>query len=127
MRRTILCPASAAALVLLVAACGSSGSGGSSASTGGCSTPTSNIAVEASDGLKFDADTYSASAGCIGVQYTNGGSLAHTLLVKGQKGFKLSIGTNDSGSIELPSGTYRLYCDLPGHEAAGMHAVLTVT
>jgi plastocyanin len=126
MRRTLTCIAGAAALALPLPACGSTGSG-DSAAKGGCGTPTSTIAVQAFDRLQFDADTFNASAGCIGVQYTNAGTLAHTLLVKGQKGFKLSIGKSASGSIELSAGTYRLYCDLPGHEAAGMHAELIVT
>lgn len=129
MRRTLTSIAGVAALALPLAACGSSGSSDSAATTskGGCGTPASTIAVEAFDRLKFDADTFGASAGCIGVVYTNGGSLAHTLLVKDHKGFKLSIGKRATGSIELPAGAYRLYCDLPGHEAAGMHAVLNVT
>lgn len=126
MRRTLTCIAGAAALALPLAACGSSGSSDSGASTGDC-TPTSNVAVKAFDRLKFDADTFNASAGCIEVTYTNEGALAHTLLVKGQSGFKLSIGKSDQGTIELPAGTYRLYCDLPGHESAGMHAELVVT
>lgn len=126
MRRTLTCIASAAALAVPLAACGSSGSSDPGASKGGC-TPTSNIAVKAFDQLKFDAGAFNASAGCIGVTYTNEGALAHTLVVKGQPGFKLSIGKSAEGTIELQAGTYRLYCDLPGHESAGMHAELVVT
>jgi uncharacterized cupredoxin-like copper-binding protein len=29
-------------------------------------------------------------------------------------------------TYDLPTGTYRLVCDIPGHEAAGMVATLTV-
>jgi plastocyanin len=31
-----------------------------------------------------------------------------------------------SGTIVLPPGTYDYYCDIPGHEPAGMKGVLTV-
>ncbi len=124
MHRTIAGIAGAAALAIALAGCGGTGDGAKAAR---CSPATSNLAVEAFDKLKFDADAFSASAGCVGIEYTNQGSLAHTLLIKGQAGFKLSIGTRASGSIDLAPGTYRLYCDLPGHESAGMHAVLTVS
>lgn len=127
MRRTLTCIASAAALALPLAACGSSDSADPGSSASGCDTPTSDLTVEGLDRLAFDADTYRTAAGCIEVRYTNAGTVPHTLLVQGQKGFKLSIGRSDTGAIELPAGTYRLYCDLPGHEAAGMHAELTVT
>ncbi len=119
--------ASVAALALPLTACGSSSSSAANGSKVKCATPTSDLTVEAFDRLKFDADKFDASAGCIKVQYTNVGVIAHTLLVEGEKGFKLSVGKSDSGNIELSAGTYRIYCDLPGHEAAGMHAVLTVT
>ena len=42
-------------------------------------------------------------------------------------GFKLSVGDEATGTVELTPGTYTLFCDLPGHESAGMKATLTVT
>jgi len=83
--------------------------------------------VHAKNELKFDAEAYETAAGCVGVTYINDGSTAHTLLIKEVTGFKLSIGDEDTGAIELASGTYSLYCDVPGHEAAGMRAELTVS
>ena len=35
--------------------------------------------------------------------------------------------TQQSETVTLGPGTYKLYCTLPGHDAAGMHATLTVT
>jgi plastocyanin len=124
MRRTLTLIAGGAALAVGLTACGDSGGGGGTA--GGC-TPDSSFTVNALDKLSFDKDAYEASAGCIEVTYRNEGSLAHTLLVKEQAGFKLSVGDEDTGTITLESGTYRLYCDIPGHESAGMHAQLTVS
>ncbi|HEX4867178.1 MAG TPA: plastocyanin/azurin family copper-binding protein [Acidimicrobiales bacterium] len=123
MHRRATYLASAAALALILAGCGDNDDG---KEAGDCSPAESEITVTAFDKLRFDADSYQASAGCVGVTYTNDGSVAHTLLVKGQSGFKLSIGDSDEGAIDLDPGTYTLYCDVPGHEAAGMEAGLTV-
>lgn len=124
-RRTLLCIAGAVALAAPLSACGDSDDG--AAADDGCRPAESTLAVTAFDKLQFDADTYEAGAGCIEVTYTNDGSLAHTLLVKGQSGFKLSIGDTDTGTIALAAGAYTLYCDIPGHESAGMHAELIVS
>jgi plastocyanin len=125
MRRTLLSLAGAAALAVTITACGDSGD--DSASSSDCATTSSSVTVAAEDALKFDADSYEAEAGCVEITYTNEGSVAHTLLVKGKSGFKLSIGDTDTGTIALEPGSYTLFCDIAGHEAAGMKADLTVS
>jgi plastocyanin len=125
MRRTLLSLAGAAALAVTLTACGDSGD--DSASSSDCATTSSSVTVGAQDALKFDADSYEADAGCVELTYTNEGSVAHTLLIKGKSGFKLSIGQTDTGTIELEPGTYTLFCDIAGHEAAGMEADLIVS
>ena len=122
MRRTLLSLAATAVLVAPFAACG-----GSDDEASGCTPPTGDLAVAANDNLTFDAEAYEADAGCVDVTYTNNGDLDHTLLVKGKSGFKLSVGDTDSGTVELPAGSYVLFCDIAGHEAAGMEAELVVT
>lgn len=126
MRRTLTSLAGATALAVTLGACGDNGGGGGQAADG-CSPADSSITVEALDELSFDADAFEADAGCVEITYTNAGSIAHTLLVKGQSGFKLSVGDEDRGTITLEPGTYTLYCDIAGHESAGMHAELTVS
>lgn len=116
----------AAALITLLAGCGGTDDGGGAAADD-CDTSTSSLTIEAQDQLKFDADSYEAEAGCIEFTYRNAGSIAHTLLVKEQKGFKLAVGDEDTGTVSLEPGTYTLYCDVAGHEAAGMEATLTVS
>ena len=122
MRRTVLSLAAVAALAAPIAACG--GSDGDAAS--GCTPPTSDLAVGAQDDLTFDADRFEADAGCVEVTYTNEGAIAHTLLIKGEPDLKLSVGDTDTGTVDLPAGTYVLFCDVSGHEAAGMEAELVV-
>ena len=121
MRRTLLPLAAALALGLPLAACG-----GSDDDASGCTPVDSELEVGAEDSLKFDSDSYEAGAGCIEVTYTNNGSTNHNLLIDGKSGFKLSVGDTDTGTVELPAGTYELYCDIAGHRAT-MNADLTVS
>jgi len=124
MRRPLLPLAAAAALATALTACGGDDSGGSASA---CSPPDSEMTVHALDSLKFDADSYEGDAGCLELTYVNDGSVAHTLLVRGKSGFKLSVGKTDTGTVDLPAGSYELFCDVAGHEAAGMKADLEVS
>jgi plastocyanin len=123
MRHPLLTLAAAAALGTVLVGC-SSDDGGSSASD--C-TPGPTVEVRGSDDLQFDADAYETEAGCVEFQYINDGAIAHTLLIENVDGFKLAMGDEASGSVELEPGTYSLYCDIAGHQSAGMEADLTVS
>lgn len=112
-----------AALVVALGACGGDDGEGDEAA---CSPATAELTVGALDQLRFDADSYDVDAGCIEVTYVNEGSLAHTLLVEDHDGFKLEVGDQDTGSLELEAGEYTLYCDIPGHQDGGMAADLHV-
>jgi uncharacterized cupredoxin-like copper-binding protein len=120
MRRPPLTLAAVAAAVVGLAACGGTDDGAS-----GC-TPGPSLTVHAQDALTFDAEAYDTAPGCVGFTYVNDGSIAHTLLIKGVKGFKLAVGSTDTGAVSLEPGTYTLFCDVSGHEVAGMVADLTV-
>jgi uncharacterized cupredoxin-like copper-binding protein len=39
---------------------------------------------------------------------------------------ELRSGARATKTVTLQPGSYRIWCSLPGHEAAGMHAVLQV-
>ena len=88
--------------------------------------PTASLTVGADDDLDFDAESYEVEAGCIEVTYRNDGNIAHTLVIDDVDGFKLEVGDVDRGAVDLEAGTYRMFCDLPAHEAAGMEAELAV-
>ncbi len=94
---------------------------------------TSTVAVSAGPGLTFNgvafAGNYTAKAGVVQIDY--GGDSGHTLAIQDAKhaGFLLSSspGGRKSGKVQLAPGTYTIYCTVPGHEAAGMKATITVS
>jgi plastocyanin len=130
-------PATLAALGVVAAitlgACAGGGSEKKSAGTAAPSASSSDpaaatLAVEAHD-ISLSPKDLQAAPGTIAVRYTNAGAIQHTLLIDGISGFKLDVasaGATDTGTVKLEPGTYTLYCDVPGHRAAGMEAHLTV-
>jgi plastocyanin len=125
MRRTPLAIAAASlVLALPFAACGGDDDTAEPPTSGGAAG--SELTVHAKDTLKFDKTSYTAEAGTIDVTYVNDGSVNHTLLIKDVDDFELKVPGTNEGTVDLEAGTYTLYCDVAGHEAAGMEAELTV-
>jgi plastocyanin len=90
-----------------------------------------DLVVVAFDSNDFDEDAYTVQAGEVTIGYENDGNIVHTLVIEGidTDEFKLEVNTEgdtDQGTVELEPGEYVLYCDVPGHRAAGMEATLTV-
>jgi plastocyanin len=88
------------------------------------------VDVEALSTLKFNSDAYTAPAGKVAFNYS--GATGHTLAIQDTAfdGFLLTTdaGGPKKGSVLLKAGQkYTLYCTVPGHEAAGMKATLTVS
>jgi uncharacterized cupredoxin-like copper-binding protein len=121
-RRRLGALAAGAALVL-----GACSSGGSTAAP----PPDANLVIEAHD-IRFDKKAYTAQPGAVKIAYVSKANQTHTLVVldaqKHEIGDKLRVvpGKVVGGTYDLPAGSYRLVCDIPGHEAAGMWADLTV-
>lgn len=87
-----------------------------------------SLVVVATD-IAFPEKTYTAPAGDVAIEYRNEGSIAHTLLIDKVRAFKLEVaakGDDDTDTVALEPGTYTIYCDVPGHRAAGMEATLQV-
>lgn len=125
MRRSpLLLLAGALALAVPAVACG--GDDATPAAPTDGDGPRSELTVHGRDDLTFDQDEYTVEAGTIDVTYINDGSVTHTLLIKEVDGFKLTMGGRDEGTVALEPGEYVLYCDIAGHEAAGMVADLVV-
>lgn len=85
------------------------------------------VEVDALPSLKFQATEFTTKAGINEINYVDKGG-THTLLFKETElaGFKLQVPPDDSGKVDLAAGTYTIFCDVPGHETAGMRATLTV-
>jgi hypothetical protein len=87
-----------------------------------------SVSVEALASIKFNATEFSAPAGIVQLNYS--GATGHTLAIQDPKfdGFLLTTdaGGPKTGKVDLAPGTYTLYCTVPGHEAQGMKATLTV-
>ena len=115
-----------AAVGLALSACSDdhSPAGAESAST----ISTGGVTVIAED-IRLAEPTYSAQAGAVDITYRNEGNIEHTLVIDGVDGFKLDVPANgdvDEATVDLQAGQYTLYCDIPGHRAAGMEATLEV-
>ena len=110
----------------------SEGGGGGNALLNQPGPVSSTVAVDAGPGLTFNGvaftGNYAAKAGNVQINY--GGAAGHTLAIQDPKftGFQLSSeGSPKSGKVKLTPGTYTIFCTIPGHEAAGMKATITVS
>ena len=133
---------------LVLAGCGSSSSTSSSASTpsapASSSTASSTPAAATGGGghalalaadpegqLKFNTTSLTAKAGAVTIAFANMAPLAHNLTVASSSGSVVGAtptfqGATKKLSLNLKPGTYKFYCTVPGHRAAGMEGTLTV-
>jgi plastocyanin len=93
--------------------------------------PVATVTVDALVTLKFQDDNFDTVAGINQFDYVLQGGV-HTLLFEEKEfnGFLLEVDADqptDSGKVDLPPGTYTIYCSIPGHRAAGMEATVTVS
>lgn len=117
-----------AGTALVLSACGG---GGSSAPE--YSIPTdADLVVKAVPTIRWDAGSYTASAGEIDVFLANDDNVKHVLVVRqGDKvvgDLELVVnkrGDVAEGTISLEAGEYSVYCTIPGH--GNMNSTLTVS
>ncbi len=90
---------------------------------------TGSVDVEALSTLKFNATEYTVKGDV--VQFNYSGATGHTLAIQDPAfdGFLLTTdaGGKKTGKVDMKPGKYTIYCTVPGHEAAGMKATVTVT
>ncbi len=135
---------------LALAGCGSSSSTTSSQSSPApAATPTTSSAAKtaapSSGGaaqtvalaanpegqLKYDKTSATVKAGKVNIVFTNMAPLEHNVNVESSShAVEGSIPTFKGGSktlsLTLKAGTYKFFCSVPGHRAAGMEGTLTV-
>jgi FtsP/CotA-like multicopper oxidase with cupredoxin domain len=71
-----------------------------------------------------------APAGGLTLLVSNVGAVEHNLVVRDTDFRTPDIGAGGSTELDLSAlnpGTYEVFCDIPGHEAAGMVSTLTIT
>jgi plastocyanin len=129
---------------LIAAGCGSSSKGTTSSSEAAAATTATTSGTPASGGgsslslaanpegvLKFDTSSLSAKAGSVSISFTNTAPLPHNLTVADSSGAVVGATATFTGgsrvlALNLKPGTYKFYCTVPGHRAAGMEGTLTV-
>lgn len=122
VRRAVTMAVSATSLF---AACGG---GGGDNSGGGGDKPTSALSITAKE-FAFDPSEITASAdSAFTVELSNAGTIEHDFVIVGSETNKVHVvaGASGSGSFTLPAGSYKFFCSIPGHEAAGMVGTLKV-
>jgi plastocyanin len=111
----------AAAAAIVLTACG--GGGGEATEGSGDA-----VAVTGTDGLLWDVETLSASAGTVEFELTCEDGVNHNLVIEetDEMVAECAPGETATGSVELEAGTYTYICTVPGHEST-MVGELTVS
>ena len=83
--------------------------------------------------FRFEPSDVEAAGGKIRFTVTNEGDNPHNLVISDASGVVGRTKTFNKGEgpevleVDLQPGTYKMLCDVPGHEQAGMVGTLTVT
>jgi plastocyanin len=81
--------------------------------------------------LEYNKTALAANAGKVSIDFTNLSPLSHNLTVESSTHKILGATPTFQGAtkvltLNLPAGTYKFFCSVPGHRAAGMEGTLTV-
>ncbi len=137
--------------LLTLAGCGSSASSSNSATTPAAPATTTaasapattttaapasgsstvSVAADPEGQLKFTTTSLTAKAGQVSIAFTNMSSIEHNVTVASAAGAVVGATPTFAGgtktvSLNLAPGTYKFYCAVPGHRAAGMEGTITV-
>jgi len=134
-----------AAGLLALAGCGGSSGGSSSSSatpaapatsssstgsSGGAASSSASLAADSTGQLSYDTKTLRAKAGKVSIDFTNSSPVPHNVTIEGAGKQLGATPTFQGGSktltLNLQPGTYKFFCSVPGHRAAGMEGTLTV-
>ena len=100
------------------------------ATSGGASEKLT-VAADPEGQLKYTTSSLTAKAGTATITFTNSAPLAHNLTIASSSGSEVGAtptfqGGSKALTVKLTPGTYKFYCTVPGHRAAGMEGTLTV-
>ncbi|HEY6730914.1 MAG TPA: plastocyanin/azurin family copper-binding protein [Solirubrobacterales bacterium] len=87
--------------------------------------------ADPSGALAYTADSATAQAGKVTVNFTNSSPVPHDVAIEDSSGEEIAktevlAEGNDSTTAELEPGEYTFYCSVPGHRQGGMEGTLTV-
>ena len=109
--------------LLLVAACGGADSDARAGPTLADEQPASFVAVD----IDYAEAPDEVTPGEVTVELVNEGSVQHNVVIE-ELDDTLVVeapgGATETGTVNLPAGTYTYYCSVPGHRAAGMEGTL---
>lgn len=123
--------------MLLLAACGDDDPTATPGSAAPATTPAGAgdgdaIRVEMLDTMRFNPDTITVAPGQeVTIDLVNAGAIVHNFTLRGEEdevSYDLDGRQEDTFTFTAPSdpGEYEIYCDVPGHEQAGMVGTLVV-
>jgi plastocyanin len=105
----------------------------SSASTPAAPAGATKLKIAANSGgqLKFEPGSLSGKAGTVSIEFTNSSSIEHNFTLASSSGGQVGAtptftGATKALTVSLKAGTYKFYCTVPGHRAAGMEGTLTL-
>ena len=131
-------------LALAVVACGSSGTTPAPTAAAASPAPASTSPASAAPSAATQATAVIvkdftldpldvAVAGTVSLAVTNAGPTVHNVAIRDDAGAVLGTtadlksGASETLTVEIPAGSYILFCTLPGHESLGIKGTLTVS
>lgn len=111
----------------------SPGSTSTATSTNSSTAPSGTLSVAANQEgqLAYDKTSLTANAGKVSIDFTNMAPLGHNMTIESSSHKILGAtptfaGGSKSLTLNLKPGTYKFFCSVPGHRAAGMEGTLVV-
>lgn len=118
-----------AALGLALAGCGGEDES-APAPTDGAAQDSGTLALVGTDGLAFEPEQATVTAGEVTVELTSEAAVQHNVVIEGvlddQPVVEAAAGETATGTVALEEGSYAFYCSVPGHREAGMQGTVEV-
>jgi plastocyanin len=101
------------------------------AAGGGGGGSTVDISTPSGSTLAYEQSNVTAKSGRVTINFDNKQAQPHDVVVQDSSGSQLGktdliASSQATTTVELQPGTYTFFCDVPGHEDAGMKGTLTV-
>jgi plastocyanin len=108
-----------------------SGTAAGAAGGGASASQSLTLAANPEGQLSFDKTSLAAKAGNVAIAFTNMAPLSHNVTIENSSGQTVAATPSFQGGsktlkLTLKAGTYKFFCSIPGHRAAGMEGTLTV-